>query len=104
MMYRALPGGGGRFAEDEPEKGERREVMKRKRMVLAIVMLVAVGIWCIAAGVSPAQIKTPSDFSFDQGKDSPGKVTFSHQKHIVKVAKCTTCHVKLFKIEKYRSS
>jgi c(7)-type cytochrome triheme protein len=74
--------------------------MMERRMVLALIMVVAVGVWCLAAGVSPAQVKSPADLTFDQGKASPGKVTFSHGKHIVDDAKCTTCHVKVFKMKK----
>jgi len=73
--------------------------MERK-MVLVLIMVVAVGVWCLASGVSPAQVKSPADFSFEQGKASPGKVAFSHQKHIGDDVKCTTCHVKLFKMKK----
>jgi c(7)-type cytochrome triheme protein len=52
--------------------------------------------------VSPmaAQVKSPPDFTFEQGKDSPGKVTFSHQNHVQKLEKCTACHVKIFKMKK----
>ena len=59
---------------------------------------------CVAGPlfISPAsaQPKSPPDFAFDQGKDSPGKVTFSHQAHVQKVEKCTACHVKVFKMKK----
>jgi len=54
--------------------------MMERKMVLVLIMVVAVGVWCLASGVSPAQVKSPADFSFEQGKASPGKVTFSHQK------------------------
>ena len=52
--------------------------------------------------VSPvaSQPKIPPDFTFEQGKDSPGPVTFSHEKHKAKVDKCTACHVKVFKMKK----
>ena len=59
---------------------ERRDGMMERKMVLVLIMVVAVGVWCLASGVSPAQVKSPADFSFEQGKASPGKVTFSHQK------------------------
>jgi c(7)-type cytochrome triheme protein len=46
------------------------------------------------------QIKVPADFAFERGKDSPGPVTFSHEKHRAKADKCTACHVKVFKMKK----
>jgi c(7)-type cytochrome triheme protein len=52
--------------------------------------------------VSPgwAQVKPPPDMTFEKGKDSPGAVTFSHEKHIAVGNKCTSCHVKIFKMKK----
>jgi len=47
-----------------------------------------------------AQVKNPPDFSFPQGKDSPGAVTFSHEKHAAAGNKCTSCHTKVFKMKK----
>ncbi|MBI3003007.1 MAG: hypothetical protein HYY54_05220 [candidate division NC10 bacterium] len=35
--------------------------------------------------------------------DSPGPVTFSHEKHKAKVEKCTECHVKVFKMKRGQS-
>jgi len=52
------------------------------------------------AGVAGAQIKVPADFAFERGKDSPGTVTFSHEKHKAKVDKCQACHTKVFKMKK----
>jgi c(7)-type cytochrome triheme protein len=47
-----------------------------------------------------AQVKAPPDFTFPQGKGAPGVVTFSHEKHIAAGNKCTSCHVKVFKMKK----
>lgn len=47
-----------------------------------------------------AQVKVPPDFAFEQGKDSPGQVTFSHEQHKAKVEKCAACHTKVFKMKK----
>jgi c(7)-type cytochrome triheme protein len=47
-----------------------------------------------------AQVKVPPDFTFPQGKDSPGVVTFSHEKHKEKLEKCAECHTKVFKMKK----
>ena len=54
----------------------------------------------LAASPGFAQVKPPADMSFDKGKDSPGTVTFSHEKHIAAGNKCTSCHVKIFKMKK----
>ncbi len=51
----------------------------------------------VPAGSQP---KVPADFAFEQGKDSPGPVTFSHQQHVAKLEKCQACHVKVFKMKK----
>ena len=74
--------------------------MMKRGMVLALAVIVAAGMWCLTAGVSSAEMKSPGDFTFDQGKASPGKVTFSHGKHMVGDTKCTACHFKLFKMKK----
>jgi c(7)-type cytochrome triheme protein len=47
-----------------------------------------------------AQVKTPADITLPRGKDSPGTVTFSHEKHIAAGNKCTSCHTKVFKMKK----
>ena len=46
------------------------------------------------------QVKVPADFAYEQGKDSPGPVTFSHEKHKEKAEKCNACHTKVFKMKK----
>ncbi len=57
---------------------------------------------CGAMGAAVAQEKPkmPADFTFEQGAGSPGKVTFSHDKHHEKNPKCTSCHTKVFKMKK----
>ncbi len=62
--------------------------------VAALVALVAL------AASGSAQVKIPPDFAFEKGKDSPGAVTFSHEKHKAKVDKCQACHVKVFEMKK----
>lgn len=69
------------------------------------VTIVALGaglaVWLAAAGPAAGQPKPPADFTFQQGKDSPGPVTFSHTRHrAAGVEKCTECHTKLFKFKK----
>jgi c(7)-type cytochrome triheme protein len=50
--------------------------------------------------VAAQQVKIPPDFAYEKGKESPGVVTFSHEKHKTNVEKCTACHVKVFKMKK----
>lgn len=66
------------------------------------IWLLVAALVLVLAGVLPllAQPKIPADFAFDQGKDSPGKVTFSHAAHKERVEKCTGCHTKIFKMKK----
>jgi c(7)-type cytochrome triheme protein len=35
-----------------------------------------------------------------EGENSPGPVTLSHRGHLSKVSKCTTCHLKTFKMKR----
>mgnify|MGYP001605050166 FL=1 len=60
----------------------------------------AFGIGLLFGVPGDAQVKIPPDFGFDKGKDSPGPVTFSHEKHKEKAEKCTVCHTKVFKMKK----
>jgi c(7)-type cytochrome triheme protein len=65
---------------------------------LALTIAFALGLMAVSPGL--AQVKPPPDLSFDKGKDSPGTVTFSHEKHLAVGNKCTSCHVKIFKMKK----
>jgi c(7)-type cytochrome triheme protein len=66
----------------------------------AVVVLVALAVGMGVVGPSEAQ-KAPGPLTFDKGKDSPGTVTFEHEKHkAAGVEKCTACHVKIFKMKK----
>ncbi|MBI2160800.1 MAG: hypothetical protein HYU25_10575 [Candidatus Rokubacteria bacterium] len=71
----------------------------------AIVGLLAVGlgIGLVTGSPSAAQVKVPPDFTMDRADSSPGEVTFSHEKHRAKVDKCTTCHMKHFKMKRGQS-
>jgi len=68
---------------------------------LALTIVFALGFMAASPGL--AQVKPPADMTFAGGKDSPGKVTFSHEKHIAAGNKCTSCHVKIFKMKKGQS-
>jgi c(7)-type cytochrome triheme protein len=72
----------------------------RLARVVAVALVVGVGVLALSAPPAAAQQKIPPDFTFEMGKDSPGKSTFSHEKHKEKVEKCTGCHTKIFKMKK----
>jgi c(7)-type cytochrome triheme protein len=61
------------------------------------------GVGLLSVGPGAAQVKIPPDFTLEKGQDSPGPVTFSHEKHKAKVEKCTACHVKTFKMKRGQS-
>jgi c(7)-type cytochrome triheme protein len=63
-------------------------------------LTIAFALGLLAASPGLAQVKPPPDMTFEGGKDSPGKVTFSHEKHVAAGNKCTSCHVKVFKMKK----
>jgi len=82
-------------------KREESTARSIRRGVLGLV--VGFGIGLLAFSPGSAQAKIPPDFTIEQGKDSPGPVTFSHQKHRAKVEKCTACHAKTFKMKRGQS-
>ncbi|MBI2528402.1 MAG: hypothetical protein HYV93_20770 [Candidatus Rokubacteria bacterium] len=65
-----------------------------------VALIVGFGLGALFASPGEAQPKIPPDFAFEQGKDSPGVASFSHEKHKEKVEKCTGCHTKVFKMKK----
>lgn len=73
--------------------------MTAHRLLTLVVVVAAV---CAASPTVPstAQVRIPADFQFEKSKDSPGPVTFSHEKHRAKVEKCQACHTKVFKMKK----
>jgi c(7)-type cytochrome triheme protein len=69
--------------------------------------VVSVGILVVLLGTAMqtdvfgvAELKGPPDFPFATAESSPGTVTFSHDKHRAKVDKCSTCHMKDFKMKR----
>ena len=66
---------------------------------LALIIGFEIGLLTFAPALAQ-QVKIPPDFAYEKGKDSPGPVTFSHEKHKMNVEKCTACHVKVFKMKK----
>ena len=71
-----------------------------RRTTLWALVLIGIAIGFLAVRPAAPQIKVPADFAFEQGKDSPGPVTFSHERHKEKAEKCTACHTKVFKMKK----
>lgn len=67
---------------------------------VGLLLGIVLGTGLFLSGWGEAQPKIPADFSFAQGKDSPGTVAFSHEKHKEKNEKCTVCHTKVFKFKK----
>jgi c(7)-type cytochrome triheme protein len=47
-----------------------------------------------------ADVKAPADFTIPKGDGSPGEVTFSHQRHLGARIKCSSCHMKDFKLKR----
>jgi len=69
--------------------------------VSLVTVMMAVALGLLFASAADAQVKLPPDFTFAQGKDSPGPQTFSHTKHqAAGVDKCQACHTKVFKMKK----
>jgi c(7)-type cytochrome triheme protein len=48
-------------------------------------------------------VKIPEDFVMPKGNESPGEVTFSHEKHMRKLERCSSCHMRGFKLKKGES-
>ena len=46
------------------------------------------------------ELKAPPDFPMAKAETSPGQVTFSHAAHRAKVTKCSTCHMRDFKMKR----
>ncbi len=88
----------GASRDDQPE-GEKEDgaVRARRRSIVAVVAGFAGSLFLLAPGA--AQVKPTPDFAFTRGKDSPGAVTFSHEKHLASNT-CSACHVKVFKMKK----
>jgi c(7)-type cytochrome triheme protein len=71
--------------------------MPRKTLVLAAAVALGIlgttGIAWTVPKLSEMMPKLAADSNLPQGKDSPGKVSFSHSSHVdAKRPDCTTCH------------
>lgn len=59
----------------------------------------AVAAALILAGLAAAEpLRLPPDLTYSKTDGSPGKVIFSHRLHVAVSEKCTTCHIKLFRM------
>ena len=74
---------------------------------LAVVVRAAAGVGlALAALAAPGstaavtEVTMPPDFPMPKAETSPGQVTFSHAIHRAKVAKCSTCHMRDFKMKR----
>ena len=74
-------------------------MIARIRRAISTAMLALAGA-LILLSTAMAQVKSPPDFTLPRGKDDPGIVTFSHEKHVAAGNKCTDCHTKVFKMKK----
>jgi c(7)-type cytochrome triheme protein len=72
------------------------------RFATSIVVALGLVMGAVLLAVAPGlgQVKTPPDFPMEKAESSLGQVTFSHEKHRAKVDKCTTCHMKDFKMKR----
>ncbi len=59
---------------------------------------VAGAVLALAAQAAAQQLRLPPDLVYANSGGSPGKVVFSHQFHVGVSDKCTSCHVKLFRM------
>jgi c(7)-type cytochrome triheme protein len=65
-----------------------------------LAIITALGIALLGGVSTVAQVKSPPDFSFEKAENSPGSVTFSHDRHRSKLDKCSTCHMRDFKMKR----
>lgn len=72
----------------------------RTAVILGVTLGIGLGVTFLATAPGLGQVKIPGDFTLEKGEASPGPVMFSHGKHKAKVAKCTTCHLKTFKMKR----
>ena len=75
----------------------------RSVLMLGVALSAGLAITLLGGGRGLSQVKIPEDFVMEKGEGSPGPVPFSHRKHTAKVDKCTTCHLKTFKMKRGQS-
>ena len=72
----------------------------RLTWIVGVAVGVGLGGVLLAVGPGLTQVPVPRDFPMEKAETSPGQVTFGHAKHLAKVDKCTTCHMKDFKMKR----
>ena len=72
-------------------------VMVRTAAVTGLALAALAGPGSTAAIV---ELKAPADFPMAKAETSPGQVTFSHATHRAKITKCSTCHMRDFKMKR----
>src|SRR3990172_6828705 len=72
----------------------------RSAGVGSVALAIGLGIALVAMVPAAAQVEPPVDSTYEQGKDSPGPVTFSHEKHKEKGERCGVCHRRVFQMKK----
>ncbi len=65
-----------------------------------LVMLLGLALVGVSSSLAQQKPKMPADLVFEQKGESPGKATFSHEKHYEQFPKCTECHTKIFKMKR----
>lgn len=63
-------------------------------------LLVLLGAAVAAPSPPAAPPKPPPDFAMKKADDSPGQVTFSHVAHRSSVRRCSSCHMRDFKMQR----
>lgn len=71
-----------------------------RKHVLSVLLMIGVAFLGASSGLAQQKPKMPAGFSFEVTEKSPGKVTFSHEKHYEQFPKCTECHTKMFKMKR----
>jgi c(7)-type cytochrome triheme protein len=77
--------------------------LRAARRARALALGAALLLVAPAAAQVKGPVAGPPDFEIPKAESSPGPVIFSHQQHRGKVAKCTTCHMKDFKMSRGQS-
>jgi len=68
--------------------------------VAGALLVTGFGLGALGSAPGFAQVKAPPDFAIPKAESSRGQVTFSHEKHRARVEKCTTCHMRDFKMKR----
>ncbi len=73
------------------------EDMGTRRWKIGITW-VAGAVLALGAHAAAQQLRLPPDLVYANANGSPGKVVFSHQLHVAVSDKCSSCHIKLFRM------